>query len=280
MSEKAAPRTREIAPTRPASTVMLLRDGPRGMEVFMVVRHHQIDFASGALVFPGGSVDEADRSPILRRHCPGCDSLSDEELGFRVAAVREAFEECGILLARPAGSDALVGAARLAELEARYRHPLEKGEVTMVEMAEREELDIATDRLVPFAHWITPTVMPKRFDTHFFLAVAPEDHVALHDGRESVDSVWITPGDACAEADGGRRTVIFPTRVNLEKLGRSVTTAEALATARSTEVVTVLPQVQRTPEGRIMRIPAEADYGFTEVHIAGEPGSGESARRI
>lgn len=278
MSREATPAAAKPATARPAATVMLLRDGPKGMEVFMVVRHHQIDFASGALVFPGGSVDAADRSPLLRRHCPRCETLSDAELGFRVAAVREAFEECGVLLARPAGSDRLVEAARLADLEAAYRQPLEKGEVTMVEMAERERLDIATDLLVPFAHWITPETMPKRFDTHFFLVEAPGDHVALHDGRESVDSVWITPADACAEADEGRRTVIFPTRVNLEKLGRNTSTAAALEAARRAEIVTVLPQVQRTSQGRIMRIPAEADYGFTEVHIAG--GSNESARRI
>lgn len=263
---------------RPASTVMLLRDGAAGLEVFMVVRHHEIDFASGALVFPGGSVDEADHDPRLRARCADCNGLEGVEVAFRVAAVREAFEECGVLLARPAGGDVLVGPARLREIEACYRQALERGKTTMVEMVEREDLVIATDLLVPFAHWITPTLMPKRFDTVFFLAAAPEDHIAIHDGRESVDSVWTTPADACREADAGRRTVIFPTRVNIEKLGRSRTTEEALATARASRVVSVLPEVEKTPQGRIMRIPAEADYGFTEVHVAGSPGA--SARRV
>ena len=263
---------------RPAATVLLLRDGPAGLEVFMVVRHHEIDFASGALVFPGGSVDQADRDPRVRARCTGADGLDEETLAMRVAAIREAFEECGVLLARHRGQDAVVSAAELRAFEERYRRPLEEDQIGIADMLEAEDLDLAIDALVPFAHWVTPEPMPKRFDTWFFLATAPQDQIAVHDGRESVDSVWIRPEAACAEADSGTRTVIFPTRVNLEKLGRSRTVAQAFEAARSAPVVTVLPRVQKTDSGRIMRIPIEAGYGFSEVELEGGPG--KTAKRV
>ena len=244
----------------------------------MVVRHHEIDFASGALVFPGGSVDKADSGPRVRSRCAGAEGLDEATLAMRVAAIREAFEECGVLLARPCGSASLVSADRLLGLEEKYRRALERDEIGIAEMLEAEDLELAVDWLVPFAHWITPVQMPKRFDTWFFLATAPDDQIAVHDGSESVDSVWIRPSDACAEADAGKRTVIFPTRVNLEKLGRSHTVAEAFAAARAAPIVTVLPQVEKTPDGRIMRIPIEAGYGFAEVQLEGGPG--KTARRV
>ena len=99
------------ATARPAATIMLLRDGPDGVEVFMVVRHHAIDFASGALVFPGGRVEESDHE-LAAGGCPNPDGLDTEALAFRIAAIRETFEECGVLLARPSGSDKLIDAAR------------------------------------------------------------------------------------------------------------------------------------------------------------------------
>ena len=123
------------APARPSSTVMLLRDGTDGLEVFMVKRHHEIDFASGALVFPGGALDAGDGDPALRGRSAGADGLDDQALAFRVGAIREAFEEAGVLLARPAGTNELVHGERLAELGERYRKPLESGEVSMAYFA-------------------------------------------------------------------------------------------------------------------------------------------------
>ncbi|MFN4089373.1 MAG: NUDIX hydrolase [Alphaproteobacteria bacterium] len=269
-----------IAPARLASTILLLRDGRDGLEVFMVVRHHEIDFASGALVFPGGSVDKADRDPRVRTMTSRCEAFDDDDLAFRVAAIREAFEECGVLLARPRGSRDLVDAQRLKGLENAYRAPLERGEVGIADMLDREGLELACDLLVPYARWITPVQLPKRFDTMFFLAKAPEDHVAIHDGRESVDSVWISPDEACRLADASERTVIFPTRLNLEKLSRTGRSVEAACTAASSApVVTVMPRVEKVEGGRIMHIPIEAGYGESRFAIEGNPGAG-SARRM
>ena len=115
-------------------------------------------------------------------------------------------------------------------------------------------------------------MMPKRFDTHFYLALAPADHVALHDGYESVDSVWISPADAVAEAAAGTKTVIFPTLRNLEKLAESKTPAEAMATAKAKPVVPVLPWTEQREDGNYLCIPIEAEYAISEEKMPSRSG--------
>ena len=183
-------------PILPAATVLLVRNAAAGLEVFMVERHAEIDFVAGALVFPGGRVDPADGDPALRSRCRGADDLDEAALAFGVAAIRETFEECGVLLACERGAAELVSGERLRSIAERHREAVHVGETPMLRLAELEDLELATHRLVHFAHWITPEGMPKRFDTHFYLAEAPGDHVAVHDGTESVDSTWIRPADA------------------------------------------------------------------------------------
>ena len=238
-------------PARPAATVLLLRDGAAGLEVFMVVRHREIEFAGGALVFPGGRVEEADA--VL---------AGDDPLGaFRAAGIRETFEECGVLLAWPRGEAEMVRADRLLEVADRHHAALLRNERSLPEVLAAEGLEPATDALAHWAHWVTPASRSKRFDTHFFLAAAPPDQLAVHDGLESVDSIWIAPAQAVAEADAGLRRLVFATRKNLEKLARHATAAEAMAAARAAKVVRVQPEMVRSGEGWRIRIPAEADYG-------------------
>ncbi|MFO1114329.1 MAG: NUDIX hydrolase [Beijerinckiaceae bacterium] len=255
--QPVAPGT-EPAKPRPASTVLLVRDGADGMEVFMVVRHHQIDFASGALVFPGGSLDADDFviAADSSRHS-GAGDLDEQARAFRIGALRETFEECGVLLARPRGSQALVDGARVNAISKKA-----EGRKFSDLMAE-EDLVLALDLLTPYAHWITPTALPKRFDTHFFIAAAPADQLALHDGSESVDSVWINPARGLAEAKTGKYTMVFATRVNVEMLGRQNDVASAIEAARVRKIVTVQPDAQKNPDGKgfILKIPLEAGYG-------------------
>lgn len=243
--------TKPAVPARPAATILLLRDGEQGIEVFMVVRHREIEFAGGALVFPGGRV-EPDDAVVA-----GPDPLD----GFRIAGIRETFEECGVLLARPHGRDALVDAARLLAIEAAHRARLARGELPLSALLAAEALVPATDALVHFAHWITPSGRPKRFDTQFFLAAAPPDQLAVHDGLESTDSVWINPAQAVAEANAGLRRLVFPTRRNLEKLARFGSVQQALEASRAARVVSVEPEMIRTEGGWRLRIPLAADYG-------------------
>ena len=263
------PASNEVAPAVPAATILLLRPGAQGLEVFMVVRHHQIDFASGALVFPGGKADPQDFDDALLPFLSGAPEDTDMR-AIQVSAIREAFEECGVLLAREVGDDEMVSAARLETLE-QYREPLNSGEVGLLEFLTKEQLVLACDALTHFAHWITPEMMPKRFDTHFYLAAAPADHVALHDGYESVDSVWIRPADAIAEAAAGTKTVIFPTLRNLEKLGVSDTPEAAVKAAQRDNIVPVLPWTEQRDDGNYLCIPPEAGYAVSEEKMPPRP---------
>ena len=242
----------------PAATVLIVRDTPDGLQVFMVVRHHQIDFASGALVFPGGKIDAADFDTGLRAHCPNVDVLDDRALAFRIGSIREAFEECGILLAREKGTDEFVSAARLAQLK-NWRDRFNNRDATMAAFAAEENLDFAVDALGHFAHWVTPDMMKKRFDTHFYLCRAPESHVGQHDGAESVESVWIGAQQAIDEGDAGTRTVIFPTRMNLQMLAQRNSVDDALA--KCGQVVTVQPFLEQAGEKTYLRIQPDAGYG-------------------
>ena len=256
---------KEAPVPRPATTVLLLRPSKRGdaasaLEVFMVVRHHQIDAFSGALVFPGGKLEDADGDKRVRARSTGAASLSDEELKFRVAGIREAFEECGILLAHKRGRKALIGAAELGPIEARWRKKLTYDEASIVDLIEAEDLELATELMTPYAHWITPTFAPKRFDTWFFLAEAPQDQVALHDGSESTDSVWIGAQAAIDEAKSGKRTLVHATTKNLELLAEGGTVAGAIEQAKKRKIVTVQPWVEHRDGKRFLHIPEGAGY--------------------
>jgi 8-oxo-dGTP pyrophosphatase MutT (NUDIX family) len=253
------------APVRalPSATVLILRDGPAGLEVFMVERHREIDFASGALVFPGGKVDPQDDSDDWADFAPYAAMAPDRS--FLIAAAREAFEEAGLLLARRRGAQALLEAEEAGLMVERWRAGVLDGSVPFLDLLRREELELASDLMVPFAHWITPEGMPKRYDTHFFLVAAPVGQLGQHDGLESVDGLWIAPAQALADAEAGTRTLVFATQMNLAKLARHRTVADAVVATRQSPVVTVLPRVERGAEGRILHIPAEAGYGITRM---------------
>jgi 8-oxo-dGTP pyrophosphatase MutT (NUDIX family) len=257
-------------PARPAATVIILRDGAGGIEVFMVVRHHAIDFASGALVFPGGKVDAGDSDPAWSGVAPF--SVPGPDRSFYVAAARETFEEAGLMLARRQGAETLLSADETHAMVGVHRAELNAGKTSFLDIVRREGLTLATDLMVPFAHWITPEGVPKRFDTHFLLVAAPISQAGAHDGSESVEGLWIRPQQALEEAEAGKRTLVFATQMNLAKLARHATVADAIVAARASPVVTVQPRGERLPDGRRrLRIPAEAGYGVSEVVVSLPP---------
>jgi 8-oxo-dGTP pyrophosphatase MutT (NUDIX family) len=262
MSENAAPL---IA----AATVLLVRKADPQLQVFMVVRHHQIDFASGALVFPGGKLERADGDERLIPHIGGIDVAKDELRAFRVAAIREAFEECGVLLARAKGEKSLVSPQRLTQLEAAWRAKLVKNEANILDMVEAENLELAADLMLPYSHWLTPTFMKKRFDTWFFIAEAPDDQLAVHDGHESVDSVWISPSEALADLEAKKRTIIYPTRLNLMLLDQSKTVAQALDSSRDRDIKPVLPWIEENGGRKWLKI--GEDTGFPMIDSPIDP---------
>jgi 8-oxo-dGTP pyrophosphatase MutT (NUDIX family) len=253
----------EIVAPRAASTILLLRDGAARaeIEVFMMVRHYQIDFNSGALVFPGGSVDKGDREIIARGDLfSGGEGLDADDLSFRIAAIRETFEESGILLARSKDSHALVDASSASAIEAAHRTALCEGTISFSQVLADNGLVLALDELIPYAHWITPEGMPKRFDTWFFLAAAPPEQLGTHDGKESTDSIWVSPQEALEGGASGRFKLPFPTTRNLIKLGKQGSVAAALDDARGQPVVAVMPVMTQLNGGRQLRIPLEAGY--------------------
>lgn len=251
------PADRPIAEPKLAATVLLLREGAAGPEVFMVVRHGDIAFAGGALVFPGGRLDPADRT-LAEAH-----GLAGDAGALRFAALRETFEESAILLTREAAP------ADIA-IRRSWQSALCSDAIGFAALLAEQGLAPAPEALVHFAHWITPPSRPKRFDTHFFLAVAPDAQEAAHDGGEAVDSVWIAPKLALAEADAGRRKLVVATRLNLMRLARFDSVAAILEHAAATPVVTIRPRSTETPEGRLMHFPLEAGYGL-ETYLSNDP---------
>jgi len=240
---------------RPAATILLLRDDP-AFEVLMVKRHHQIDFASGALVFPGGKSHAGDHDPAWADHASGWDRFDPEQRGLRIAAIREVFEEAGLLLAEHADGAPFADACPLEVREA-----VDAGRMAFLDVVRDLGVRLSLEALTVFARWITPPIMPKRFDTWFYAVRAPEGQLAACDGRETVDAEWIAPGEVLRLAEAGERTVIFPTRMNLQLLGEAASAADAVARAQARDLVTVTPKVEVRPEGRVLVLPPEAGYG-------------------
>lgn len=260
MTPTDTPPETATAPTALSATVLLVRDGAAGLEVLMVVRHHEIDFARGAAVFPGGKVAPSDHDARLLAHGADMAETDPRQRALRVAAIRETFEECGLLLGRDAQGRS-PDRTRLATLRARWQERIAQTSTAFAEMLHEEALWLACDSLQPFAHWVTPVVAPKRFDTHFFIVAAPPDQDALHDGSEAVDSFWTRPVDALQDCLQGRRTIIYPTLANLALLAQTPSVAAAVAAARARPYQRILPTIVKRGDGkRIPELPAQAGY--------------------
>ena len=251
----------------PAATVMSLRDTPEGMEVLMVQRTQKADFASGALLFPGGKVDGVDYSIIELGRCVLNKDLSINLQAIRVAGIRELFEETGLLYARNFGSRDIIPKEHANIISVKYRNALLTNTVSFEKIVKQENLELATDLLIPFAHWITPPSSRKRFDTHFLIAKHPNGQTASHDGSETLDTIWIKPSVAIADAELGERRIVFPTRMNLKKISQSKTVSEAINLAINSKVITVMPEVYEVKGGRHLKIPIEAGYGISETTV-------------
>ncbi len=244
----------------PAATVILLRDEPR-FEALMIARAERSSFASGALVFPGGRVDPGDADPLWSDYATGL--ARDPALAAaQVAAVREAFEEAGVLLARGPGG-AVLDADDVAALGP-WRANVERDDALFLTLVRRHGLKLAADDLTLFAHWIAPPGLHKRFDTLFFAAAFPEGQVVSEDGDEATEALWISPEAALAARASGERKIIFPTARNIELLGLSSSTAAALDHARRRPVRPIMPQPREKDGALFLTIPDDLGYPVTE----------------
>ncbi|MFL2718044.1 MAG: NUDIX hydrolase [Gammaproteobacteria bacterium] len=217
-------------PIKPAATVILMREEIKGdFEIFMVKRSSRSTFGS-LYVFPGGKLDPEDSENDLYPYCEGMNNeeaskqlgIKDNGLSFWIACIRECFEEVGVLLTNPDDS-ILQDTNKLTKL----RKELNNKEITFKEICVSESLRLRTKNIVPCAHWITPDIETKRFDTRFFLAKVNAKQLASHDGFELTESFWIKPADALAKLKNGEMNMILPTIKNIEKLAEFSSSTEA-----------------------------------------------------
>jgi 8-oxo-dGTP pyrophosphatase MutT (NUDIX family) len=246
-----------VAEAQPASTVVLARPASGGFEVFLVRRRDSVAFMGGAHVFPGGRVDPHDRLDDAGRWCDGVREavarMPSRERGqavaFHVAAVRELFEEAGVLLARENGGRFAGIHDDVRDRFHTYRRELIAGRSTMLDIVERERLRLALDALALFAHWVTPEIETRRFDTCFFLAVAPPTQDASHDEGETTDGIWMTPVEATERCLRGDIALPPPTWTTLRALARFTSVDDAWTWACAQEAPRVQPRVNELPDG-------------------------------
>ncbi len=269
------PTPTPTADLRPASTILLVRDAlapATGLEVFMERRHLQSGFVGGAYVFPGGRVDPADA--IDPAHCTDLDEpTANQRLGLTtgglahyVAAIRECFEEAGVLLAYDRSGSLLdFGDRAVEEHFKQLRERLNAGTLTMLELADQENLRLATDRIAYWSHWITPVGEPRRYDTRFFVTHAPARQTAVHDDWELTHSAWVAPREAIERALRREWMIIFPTLMNLKTLAAHDTALAAVAWAARQPVP--LPANQpKLFEGRVV-LPGDQGYDQAETDL-------------
>lgn len=260
--------TSEIPAPKDAATVLILRDGQDDFEVFMVRRHGRSGFMAGAHVFPGGKVDAADSSPEMLALCQGHSEESAREalsegdvaapLGLFVAALRETFEEAGILLADGIDPGELEGA----------RKALHDGE-GFASILERFAMTLRLDAAIPQARWITPIVEKRRYDTRFFLAKAPADHDASHDAIETTAGEWLSPKAALAAAEAGRIVLPPPTLKTIQWLAAFPSADEAIAAARSQQTPELQPVFHNQEGTLILSLPGDELHPVSEAALPG-----------
>jgi 8-oxo-dGTP pyrophosphatase MutT (NUDIX family) len=254
-------------PAAPAATLVLLRDrAGGGVETLLIQRHRGSRFAAGDFVFPGGKLEVDDAPPDAAGWCRGLDAqtaarrlnLGDPRtaLGYWIGAIREAFEEVGVLLAdRPSGQPLTMDAAPFGA----YRRACQGDHRVFWSMVRAEGLSLATDRLIYFAHWVTPEEHSLRFDTRFFVAPMPAGQTAVADDREIVAVRWLAPAEALAAMRSGEISLRLPTIKNLALFEGAASVAEALGRLAGREVAVIRPRLI-------------TDAGHLRAVLPGEPG--------
>jgi len=260
---------------RDAATVCLLRDGAGGLEVFLMRRTTSMAFAAGMHVYPGGAVEPSDSDVPVAGHADlaqvAARTFSSDPVAMLVAAARETFEECGVLLAVGAdGAPAVVD----DELEA-DRAALDAGELTFAAVLERRALLVDDSAIVPFAHWVTPEVEDRRFDTRFFMAVQPAGQGAAYIAGESDRSAWWRPADALAASAEGRMAMLPPTASTLAFLAGHRNASAALAAGAAVEVAPILPAPYLGRDGTVAWHLLH-DRTREVLHLGGEPTASET----
>jgi glyoxylase-like metal-dependent hydrolase (beta-lactamase superfamily II)/8-oxo-dGTP pyrophosphatase MutT (NUDIX family) len=268
---------------RPSATVVIVRDGAAGLETLLLRRAERGDQNSGAWVFPGGLVDAGDAA--CHPFVVGLDDAAANAmlgvpargLDLLIAAVRECFEECGLLLATDAAGRVPTLQGAEGERIGAWRGPLHRGERTLAALCQAEGLRLAVDRLAYLSHWLTPVGQPKRFDTRFFVAEAPAGQESAHDASETVEQCWLAPAAALAESAALK--LMLPTLKTLELLARFDSAAALLAWARSPRTIAlVAPHLGSGSKGRRPVLPDEP--AWAELRRIDPTGRGDGCYEI
>ena len=259
-------------PVRDASTVVLLRDAPVGLEVFLIKRSGLSDVLGGAYVFPGGKLDAADamedmenrvdQSPQVLHAALNEPALSHHNAAaLYVAALREAFEESGVLFAQGASLQATANAAQLL-----------KDGLSFVDMLVQLNLRLQTQQVQPWSRWITPkmaSVSTKRFDTRFFIAAVPLNQTAVHDNHEATESVWLPPRTALEQYWNGDIALAPPQIMSLAHLSHHSSVASALAEARSKPPGVIEPEPFDYEGIRTITYPGDPQHSVRQRALPG-----------
>jgi 8-oxo-dGTP pyrophosphatase MutT (NUDIX family) len=257
------------APLRAAATVLVVRDGAMGPEIFMVRRHDRAAFMGGAYVFPGGGVDVTDRDEVDIAWCDGLDAVRCrleplppvDCVAHHVAAARELFEEAGVLLARDQSGRPL-SLANPADHDRflRHRHEVHAGRRTLRDVLVAERVRLALDELIAFAHWVTPPLDTRRFDTWFFVAVLPPGQAPVLDEIEHTDGRWMRPSDAVRRARHGEIVLPIPTWSVLRELEGREAVVDIVRLARQTRIVRREPKLVQANGSRLFVLPGDPLY--------------------
>ena len=263
-------------PVRPAATILTLRDAPGGFEVLMLRRNLNSDFVGGAYVFPGGGVDARDASPLAERWTNGLSDagassrlgLASGGLAYYVASVRELFEEAGLLLVCDGTGKLLTTSEASARSLAKDRRALNAGTLDFFDLLEREGYYVHASALHYMAHWVTPLGPPRRYDTRFFVALAPSDQVAAHDEEETVAHQWLRPHEALAAQARGEFEMIFPTISNLAAIADFASVDEVLHYVDGLQDIPRIEPRLVERDGKIVPV-----IGDEEGHVRSDPRS-------
>jgi 8-oxo-dGTP pyrophosphatase MutT (NUDIX family) len=264
---------REVhTPPRAAASVVLLREGAEGLEVFLLKRHGMSDVLGGMYVFPGGKLDREDSHPETLQHLDTAPealhaALAEPDLdvetaaGFFVAACRETFEESGVLLAAEASAEHAAAASEMS-----------RAGFSFSELLEKMDLQLAASLITPWSRWITPRVPSltnKRFDVRFFVARVPHDQVAAHDNRETTESVWLSPRVALTQYWAGEIGIAPPQIMSLAELSRYNTTAEVVDPAQRRWPRLIQPEPFEEDEIRVVAYPGDARHPLKDRAMPG-----------
>lgn len=269
-----------------AATVILIRETPAAnpFELLLMRRHARQSFMASAFVYPGGQLDAADCHAGLADFAGGMTAetakhklnepdLSDEKAcGLFFAAVRETFEESGVLLARRAsGREVDFTDHRVRLRFAEYRTMIHRQEMTLLDLAEKENLVFRLNALKPYARWVTPELEPKRFDTRFFLASMPAGQKPVHDADEMTETLWIAPDKALSRQEAGDILLMPPTLKTLEEMACRSSLRDLLSNASSKNIQPIMPQISAEGDSIVVKFPHDPEYANAALKLPQRP---------